>query len=61
MAEYVYLGDRVTRPDLKGAACNAVRRADGKRIWRNGKAVVDFENGERHVVLARRLRRLDRA
>ena len=24
MAEYVYLGDRFTRPELKGAVCDAV-------------------------------------
>jgi len=55
---YIYLGDRLTRPDLRGMECDPVLRADGKCII--GKAprnqlVVDA-NGKRHVVLARRLR-----
>jgi hypothetical protein len=54
---YVYLGDRFTREDLVGAGCDPVRRADGKCIvGRNAVQLVDFEGGERHVVLRRRLR-----
>lgn len=58
MSEYVYLGDRATRPELRGAACKAVRRADGKCIrGRNGAMLVEFESGLRCIVLGRRLRR----
>jgi hypothetical protein len=55
---YVYLGDRMTREDLVGAGCDPVRRpSDGKCIvGRNAVQLVDFANGERHVVLRRRLR-----
>ena len=60
MAEYVYLGDRFTRPELKGAVCDAVRR-NGKCVRsRMGTMLVKFAHG-RENVLARRLRRLDRA
>jgi hypothetical protein len=56
---YIYLGDRWTDPRLKGARCTAVRRPDGKCIrGRNGAMLVRFENGERHVVLGRLLRKV---
>lgn len=58
--EYVYLGDRLTRAELKGAKCRAVRRPDGKCIRsRNGSMLVEFESGLRCVVLGRRLRRIE--
>lgn len=61
MAEYRYLGDRLTDPMLKGAPCNAVRRTDGKCIrGRNGNMLVTFEDGRVAVVLGRLLRRLDK-
>lgn len=55
---YRYLGDRWTRPELKGARCSAVRRTDGRCIrGRNGSMLVQFENGETHVVVGRLLRK----
>ena len=60
--EYVYLGDRMTRPEFRNARCRAVRRPDGKCIrGRNGNMLVEFESGLRCVVLGRRLRRLDKS
>jgi hypothetical protein len=57
--EYVYLGDRLTRAELKNAKCRAVRRADGRCIrGRNATMLVEFESGLRCVVLARRLRKI---
>jgi hypothetical protein len=57
--EYVYLGDRYTAPEKKGAPCKAVRRADGKCIrGRNGSMLVCFENGEPAVVIGRLLRKI---
>lgn len=55
---YRYLGAAGTRPDLVGAQCDPVRRADGKCIVsvKMASALVEFENGERHVVARRRLR-----
>jgi len=54
---YVYLGDRWTAAALKGARCTAVRRGDGRCIrGHNGSMLVQFDNGERHVVLGRSLR-----
>ena len=56
--EYIYLGDRLTRPELKKQACKAVRRPDGKCIrGKNGNMLVEFETGEKVVVLGRLLRR----
>ncbi|GAA4454775.1 hypothetical protein GCM10023189_21690 [Nibrella saemangeumensis] len=55
---YTYLGDRMTDPDLKGATCSAVRRADGKTIrGKNGSMLVQFENGRTAVVIGRLLRK----
>lgn len=54
---YIYLGDKLTREDLKNQPCDPVRRvSDGKCIVGKGKAMVRFANGETHVVLRRRLR-----
>lgn len=55
---YVYLGDRMTRPDLRGAECDPIRRADGRTIvsTRRATAKVIFEDGSIHVVARRRLR-----
>ncbi len=56
---YVYLGDRLTRPDLVGARCVAVLRADGRcYCGRNGTMLVETESGERVNVLRRRLRKV---
>lgn len=55
---YVYLGDRLTERTLVGKSCDPVRRADGKCVLstRMATALVVFADGERHVVLRRRLR-----
>lgn len=53
---YVYLGDRLTDHDLKGRACDPVRRDDGKCIVGRSKQLVEFEDGRRAVVVRRRLR-----
>jgi len=58
MAEYIYLGDRNTSPDLKGRSCSAVRKNRKCIRGKNGNMLVEFENGQRHVVTARLLRKL---
>jgi hypothetical protein len=58
---YKYLGDRLTRPELRGASCKAVKRFDGKCIrGRNSNMLVEFEGGERVNILARLLRKLNK-
>jgi hypothetical protein len=55
---YRYLGDRWTRPELKGARCTAVRRPDSRCIrGRNGSMLVRFDDGSVHVVVGRLLRK----
>lgn len=56
--QYIYLGDKLTDPALKGKICTAVLRPDGKVIrGRNRNHLVMF--GKRKVVvLGRRLRKL---
>ena len=57
--EYKYLGDRLTAPELKNAKCKAVRRSNGKCIRsRISTMLVEFETGQKHIVLARRLRKI---
>lgn len=55
---YIYLGDRHTRPELRGVACDPVRRDDGRCIVgkRLASAMVVLDDGTRHVVARRRLR-----
>ena len=54
---YIYLGDRLTREELRGQPCDPVRRADGRCIVsRMGTQLVRFEDGTEVVVLRRRLR-----
>ena len=53
---YVYLGDRLTDPTLKGQPCDPVRRADGKCIVGRGAQLVRFPDGVARVVVRRRLR-----
>ena len=53
---YIYLGDRHTDNRLKNQPCNAVKR-DGKCIRAGSKMLVEFETGK-HIILARRLRKL---
>ncbi len=58
VSEYYYLGDRLTRPDLKKQPCNAVRRPDGKCIrGRNGNMLVDFPGIGKVVIIGRLLRK----
>lgn len=60
LAEYIYLGDRLTG-EFKGKTCTAVRRPDGKCIrGKNGSMLVEFD-GVRAVVLGRRLRKVKAA
>lgn len=57
--DYIYHGDKLTRPSLKKKLCKAVRRPDGKCYrGRNSNMLVEFENGERHIILARTLRKV---
>lgn len=55
---YRYLGDRLTDPKLKGMLCDPVKDTRGKCILgrRMATALVVNTQGERHVVLRRRLR-----
>jgi hypothetical protein len=68
-AEYVYLGDRLTAPELRGMHCSAVRRADGKCIRSRpepvtrksmGCMLVEDMTGQRFVVVGRLLRKVKR-
>ena len=54
---YIYLGDRLTDPSLVNAACDPVRRRDGKCIVGKSKQLVRFGDGRAVVVLRRRLRK----
>lgn len=52
--DYIYLGDRLTRPELRRMPCRAVRRSDGKCIrGRNGNMLVEFGDVGKCVVLGR--------
>lgn len=55
---YTFLGDRWTRPDLRGMQCNPVRDARGKCIVsvRMATALVVDAGGGLYVVPRRRLR-----
>ena len=55
---YIYLGDALTRPDLRGMECDPIRRPDGRCIVSTplASAMVVFATGERAVVMRRRLR-----
>lgn len=55
---YTFLGDKLTRPDLRGMQCDPVRRADGKCIvsTKMATALVIDAGGNRYVVPRRRLR-----
>lgn len=59
MSEYIFRGDRLTAPHLKGQPCTAVRHANGKCIrGKNSNMLVDFETQGRHVVPGRQLRKI---
>jgi hypothetical protein len=53
---YLYLGDKLTREELRGQPCDPVRRPDGRCIVGQGKALVRFEDGTSCIVLRRRSR-----
>ncbi len=55
---YTYLGNKMTDPALVGMQCDPVRRSDGKCIigQKMATALVVDANGQRYVVLRRRLR-----
>lgn len=55
---YTYLGDRWTRPELRGLQCDPVRRGDGRCILSTqmASALVEDAHGIRYVVARRRLR-----
>lgn len=57
-ARYTYLGDKLTDERLTGLQCDPVRDARGKCIisQKMATALVEDEQGNRHVVLRRRLR-----
>lgn len=57
---YVYLGDRLTDPRLVGAACDPVRRPDGRCVVSAGAALVQLADGRRVGVVRRRLRLADK-
>jgi hypothetical protein len=58
MGRYTYLGGRDTDTRLIGMFCDPVRRADGKCIisLKAAAALVIDADGNKHVVLRRRLR-----
>lgn len=57
--EYIYLGDRLTRPELRRKPCRAVRCSNDKCIrGRNGNMLVEFDNVGKCVVLGRLLRKI---
>lgn len=59
MKRYTYLGDRLTDPKLKGAACTAILRPDGKCITQRSAIMVLFDGEDvPRVVLRRRLRKV---
>ena len=57
--DYIYLGGRLTRPELRRMPCRAGRRLDGKCIrGRNGNMLVEFPGVGKVVILGRLLRKL---
>ncbi|HEU0064057.1 MAG TPA: hypothetical protein VFQ58_03465 [Flavisolibacter sp.] len=56
--EYIYLGDRNTKPSLIKIKCCAVLK-NGKCIrGKNGSMLVEMENSTKIVVIARLLRKI---
>jgi len=56
--EYIYLGDRITDPNLRKARCRAIRH-DGKCLrGKNGSMMVEFEDGRTAIIIGRLLRKL---
>ncbi|HLT46283.1 MAG TPA: hypothetical protein VK002_03570 [Rubricoccaceae bacterium] len=42
---YVFLGDRLTRPDLAGRPCDPVRRPDGRVVRGHNRNALPAERG----------------
>jgi hypothetical protein len=58
LSEYIYLGGKNTVEYLINKRCDAVRRSDGKCITsRMETMLVVFQDGVKHNVLRRRLRK----
>jgi hypothetical protein len=58
VSEYIYLGDKNTDSSLRGKACSAVRRKNGKCIrGKNGSMLVTFGK-TKMVVVGRLLRKI---
>lgn len=55
---YTFLGDKLTRPELRGMQCDPVRNGQGKCVISvtMASALVVDEAGRMHVVPRRRLR-----
>lgn len=55
---YTYIGDKLTEPSMVNLQCNPVYRPDGKCIisQKMATALVIDEQGNKHVVLRRKLR-----
>ncbi len=58
---YIYLGDRFTDKKLKNQKCRAVLREDGKCIIKRSKMLVEFPKFGKVIVLARRLREINKS
>jgi len=57
--DYIYHGSKDTDPAYRKQPCRAVRNAAGKCIrGRNSNMLVEFENGQKAVVMARQLRKI---
>lgn len=57
--EYKYIGDRITRSELKGAICVSVLRENGKCVrGRNANMLVFFPGVGKVVVCGRLLRKI---
>jgi hypothetical protein len=55
--DYLYLGDRLTDPSLKGKPCSAMKRNGKCIISKEGTMLVNFD-GINHIVIARLLRKV---
>jgi hypothetical protein len=53
---YIYLGDKHTNPLLVGMKCDPVRDKRGKCVVGRGSALVVDAQGNKYVVVRRRLR-----
>ena len=59
MMQYIYHGSKDTDLKYKKQPCKAVRNAAGKCIrGKNSNMLVEFENGDQVVIMARTLRKI---